>query len=107
MSPLCARAHRATTPAAIWTLAWSDEFAGPGGAPPESRNWSYNIGDGCNAGICGWGNQEKESYTSAPENAALDGQGHLAITALVAPSGLTRYYGPCRYTSAKIKTKTW
>jgi len=35
----------------------------------------------------------------------MNGSGQLAITATVAPSGLNCYYGPCRYTSARIKTK--
>lgn len=38
-------------------------------------------------------------------NVSLDGRGALAIVARIAPSGLACYYGPCRYTSAKVKTK--
>lgn len=88
-----------------WTLVWSDEFNGKAGSPLDTTAWTHDIGDGCAAGICGWGNQEKESYTNSAENIALNGEGQLAIVARRAPAGLTCYYGPCRYTSAKIKTQ--
>jgi beta-glucanase (GH16 family) len=88
-----------------WTLQWSDEFNGAAGSPVNNRIWSYDIGDGCAAGNCGWGNQERQSYTSAPANVALDGQGHLAIVARAAPAGLACYYGACGYTSGRIKTQ--
>jgi beta-glucanase (GH16 family) len=95
----------ATTPPVEWTQVWSDEFEGPAGAPIDSTKWSYQTTDGCSVGICGWGNQEKEFYSSAPENISLNGQGQLMIVARVAPPGLNCYYGPCRYTSAKITTR--
>ncbi len=101
----CADSAPRTSTTGAWTLAWSDEFDGSVGSPVNSANWSHDLGDGCQAGICGWGNEEKELYTNASENIALDGQGHLAIVARPAPAGLTCYYGPCRYTSAKIKTQ--
>ncbi len=83
---------------------WSDEFEGAAGTPIDTSRWRYDIGDGC-PGICGWGNAEREYYTSDTSNIALNGQGQLAIVARVAPVGLTCYYGPCKYTSAKITTK--
>ncbi|MGH7531277.1 MAG: glycoside hydrolase family 16 protein [Gemmatimonadales bacterium] len=86
-------------------LVWSDEFDGPAGARVDSLTWRHDTADGCAAGICGWGNNEKQYYTSAAENVALDGRGHLVITARQAPPGLACYYGPCRYTSAKITTR--
>ena len=84
---------------------WSDDFDGPSGARIDSTKWRYDTADGCRQGICGWGNNEKEYYTDAPENIALDGQGHLTIVARRAQSGLTCYYGPCLYTSAKVTTR--
>jgi beta-glucanase (GH16 family) len=56
-------------------------------------------------GICGWGNQEKQYYTASTDNIALNGRGQLMITARVAPAGMSCYYGPCRYTSAKVTTR--
>jgi len=73
-----------------WTQVWSDEFDGQ---------------DGCASGNCGWGNTEREYYARLPENIALNGQGQLMIVARTAPAGLTCYYGPCRYTSAKVTTR--
>jgi beta-glucanase (GH16 family) len=88
-----------------WAQVWSDEFAGAAGAPIDTTKWRYDTGDGCASGNCGWGNQEKEYYSAAPENIALNGQGQMMIVARVAPTGLTCYYGPCRYTSAKVTTR--
>jgi len=89
-----------------WIQVWSDEFDGPAGARVDNTKWSYDTADGCNGGGgCGWGNDEKEYYTDGSENIALNGQGQLMIVARRAPAGLTCYYGPCRYTSAKITTR--
>lgn len=93
------------TPTREWTQVWSDEFDGPAGTRIDASKWSYDLTDGCAAGICGWGNNEKEYYTDAAENIALDGSGHLMIVARLAPPALSCYYGPCRYTSAKITTR--
>jgi beta-glucanase (GH16 family) len=88
-----------------WTQVWSDEFDGAAGAPVDSTKWRYDTADGCASGNCGWGNNEKEYYSAAPDNIALNGQGQLRIVARQAPAGLTCYYGPCRYTSSKITTR--
>ncbi len=78
-------------------LIWSDDFNGPAGASPDSNNWSFDTGGG------GWGNDELQSYTSRPQNASLDGQGDLVITARAEnykdPGGLTS-----KYTSARLQT---
>jgi beta-glucanase (GH16 family) len=97
----------ATTPpvTTTWTLVWSDDFDGAAGSPADAAKWGHDLGDGCSSGICGWGNNEKEYYTNAPENVALNGQGQLQIVARQAPSGLACYYGACRYTSAKLTTR--
>jgi beta-glucanase (GH16 family) len=95
----------ATGPTTTWVQVWSDEFDGAAGARIDSTKWSYETADGCWAGICGWGNNEKEYYTDAAENIALNGQGQLMIVARRAPTGLTCSYGPCRYTSARITTR--
>jgi beta-glucanase (GH16 family) len=88
-----------------WVQVWSDEFDGVAGARIDSTRWRYDTADGCAAGNCGWGNNEKEYYTALPENIALNGLGQLMIVARPAPAGLTCYYGPCRYTSAKVTTR--
>lgn len=88
----------------MWVQVWSDEFDGPAGASIDTSKWKYDLGDGC-PGVCGWGNNEKEYYRSDTANIQLNGQGLLQIGARVAPAALTCYYGPCRYTSAKITTR--
>ena len=87
-----------------WTLAWSDEFDGPAGAPPDPANWSYEIGDGTVNGIPGWGNSELQYYTDDPANSSTDGSGNLVITLDEADPSLECYYGPCEYASARLIT---
>lgn len=88
----------------MWVQVWSDEFDGPAGTRVDTTRWRYDTGDGC-PGVCGWGNSEREFYTSDTANIALNGQGQLAITARVATDSIPCYYGRCQYTSAKITTR--
>jgi beta-glucanase (GH16 family) len=71
---------------------WVQEFAGPAGVPPDPEAWNHEVGGG------GWGDRQRQVYTDDPENAALDGAGHLAITARRATDGIT-------ITSARLTTK--
>jgi beta-glucanase (GH16 family) len=81
------------------TLTWSDDFNGPAGSAPDQGRWGYDIGGS------GWGNQELEYYTNSTGNAALDGNGHLVITARREnPGGFSCWYGSCQYTSARLLT---
>ncbi len=73
-------------------LVWQDEFED---TSLNLNDWSYELGNGCDKGICGWGNQELESYTDQKDNIRIEG-GRLIITALKEGSG---------YTSARIKTE--
>jgi beta-glucanase (GH16 family) len=76
-------------------LAWSDEFDGDGA--PDPGRWVHDLGGG------GWGNNELQTYTDRPENAARRG-GMLVITArretLRGSDGVER-----PYTSARLKTQ--
>lgn len=94
-------------------LLWSQEFTAKAGTSVSSTTWNYDIGDGTEAGIPGWGNGEREYYI--PGAVKHDGKGALAITATrmpVDPSGQTTaknpyacYYGTaCEWTSGKITT---
>jgi len=81
-----------------YALVWSDEFDGT--AIDESK-WSYDLGDGCDLGICGWGNNELEYYTNRPQNAYLE-NGNLVIKAIKeTPLYLNQY----QYTSSRLVTK--
>lgn len=83
-------------PAADSTLVWSDEFDGTG--LPDAAKWDYDVGGS------GMGNQEAQLYTKARlRNAYLEG-GSLVISAVREDTG-TCWYGPCRFTSARLLTK--
>lgn len=91
----------APTAARKWKLIWQDEFNGQRAEAPDKTKWSYQIGGH------GWGNQELQYYTDAPETVYLDGEGHLVIQAskATAPSRLECWYGPCQYISGRITTR--
>src|SRR5262245_36268020 len=82
-------------------IIWSDEFDGPAGLTFDRTKWVADTGG------AGWGNKELQFYTTRAENVALDGDGHLVITARAADTAATDtcWYGRCRYTSARLKTK--
>jgi len=90
---------------AQWQLAWSDEFNSKSGTAPDARVWGHEVGDGVAIGNPGWGNDELEYYTDSTSNAAADGLGNLVISAKAADGSLQCYYGPCKYTSARLLTK--
>lgn len=82
-----------------WTLLWHDEFDAPAGTPPNPTKWKYDLGGE------GWGNQEWQFYTDLPENAATDGNGSLVLRAIATPGNERKcWYGPCKYTSARLLT---
>lgn len=83
-------------PAAAATF--TDDFDGPAGAGVDENKWQFETGDNVN-------NHERQWYTSGTDNAALDGQGNLVITAKKEnPGGYECWYGPCEYTSARLTT---
>ncbi|MHB9861441.1 RICIN domain-containing protein [Streptomyces sp. YIM S03343] len=85
----------ATAAAAV---AFSDNFDGAAGSAVDSSKWQIETGDNVN-------NHERQYYTSGNKNAALDGQGHLVITARKEnPSNYQCWYGTCQYTSARLNT---
>jgi len=92
-----------TPPPAKPDTVFRDEFDGPAGATYDHARWTADTGTGDN----GWGNHELEFYTTDTSNVALDGQGHLVITARAEPQNTTDHcwYGPCRYTSTRLKTQ--
>ncbi len=74
---LLALSGGAASSASAQTLVWEDNFDGTAIDP---GNWTFDFGDGCDRGICGWGNAELEYYTSRPENARIE-NGNLRIEA--------------------------
>ena len=74
-----------------YQLVWEDDFEGSAGASPDTTKWVFDIGTG-------WGNAQLEYDTGRPENASLDGEGNLRITAR------KESYLGCEYTSARMIT---
>src|SRR5215210_8931543 len=85
----CAHLSPAPTP------VWHDEFDGPAGATFDRTKWVADTGGH------GFGNKERQFYTTRTENVALDGNGNLVITARAeaSPSAYECWYGRCLYTS--------
>ena len=73
-----------------YKLVWSDEFDG---SALDETVWSYNTGGS------GWGNNEKQYYTSRPENIRVK-NGMLEIEAR------KEQYENNNYTSARIMSKS-
>ncbi|KJZ03426.1 di-heme oxidoredictase family protein [Pseudoalteromonas piscicida] len=44
--------------AAVGNLLWEDNFNNL-----DTNTWNIDVGDGCDQGICGWGNQELQWYS--------------------------------------------
>lgn len=84
-----------SAPYGNWNIVWSDEF---NGTTLNPNVWTFDTGDGCSSGNCGWGNKELENYTSTTNNAYVAG-GLLHIVALHQPASGTNY------TSARIKSE--
>ncbi|RZB13926.1 glycosyl hydrolase family protein [Streptomyces sp. F001] len=85
-------------PAGVRAVTFSDTFDGPAGAAADSSKWQIETGDNVN-------NHERQYYTPGTNNAALDGQGHLVITARREnPNNYQCWYGRCEYTSARLNT---
>lgn len=86
-------------------LLWSQEFDSALGTTPDMTYWSYQIGDGTEYGIPGWGNSELEYYTDT--QATMDGQGNLVLHAVKTEPGDTDaqcYYGPAQWLSSRLAT---
>ena len=73
-------------------LVWNDEFDG---SELSASNWTYELGNGCDNSLCGWGNNELQSYTNLTDNVSVS-DSRLTITARDTEDG---------YTSGRIKTQ--
>ncbi|MFF3832919.1 ricin-type beta-trefoil lectin domain protein [Streptomyces sp. NPDC002455] len=84
--------------AAAAAVTFSDDFDGPAGSAVNGSKWQIETGDNVN-------NHERQYYTAGNNNAALDGQGNLVITARKDnPGNYQCWYGRCEYTSARLNT---
>lgn len=105
-----------------WEMVWSDEFDGPS---LDTTKWNYQMGFGCEIGLCGWGNNEWQFYTDSTRNARIE-DGQLLIELHEEPVDsalLAKYPGydtvglegghtwskppaTYRHTSARLNTRT-
>ncbi|AVV43936.1 1,3-beta-glucanase [Streptomyces sp. P3] len=93
-----ARPLGSPAPRAAAAATFADEFDGPAGAAVDGTKWQTETGDNVD-------NHERQYYTPGNRNAALDGQGHLVITARREnPGNYPCWYGRCEYTSARLNT---
>ncbi|WP_424185749.1 glycoside hydrolase family 16 protein [Actinokineospora sp. G85] len=96
--PLSPAASAPQAGAAPVVVTFEDTFDGPAGAPVDGSKWRFETGDNVD-------NHERQWYTDGTDNAALDGDGNLVITARREnPGGYRCWYGPCEYTSARLST---
>lgn len=77
-----------------WKIKWADEFNEEG---INKEVWDFELGNGCNNGICGWGNNELEQYSDQEKNARIE-NGKLVIEAHQEGSAAS-------YSSARMITK--
>ncbi|MEV6913011.1 family 16 glycosylhydrolase [Amycolatopsis sp. NPDC051071] len=99
LGSLPATAQAPASEAAVMAATFTDDFNGPAGAGIDGSKWHFETGDNVN-------NHERQWYTSGTNNAALDGQGNLVITAKKEnPGNYNCWYGRCEYTSARLSTQ--
>ncbi|WP_443079269.1 family 16 glycosylhydrolase [Streptomyces sp. NBC_01498] len=98
--PAAAASDTRDTRAANGTRAvtFDENFDGPAGSAVNGGRWQIETGDNVN-------NHERQYYTAGANNARLDGQGNLVITARKEnPGNYQCWYGRCEYTSARLNT---
>ncbi|MEO0472105.1 MAG: glycoside hydrolase family 16 protein, partial [Bacteroidota bacterium] len=84
-----------TASAQIGTLLWEDNFNSF-----NTNIWTPDVGDGCDIGLCGWGNAELEYYS--PNNVSIEAiPGEPGNTALVFEAK-SESAGTRAFTSGKV-----
>nr|WP_208619683.1 hypothetical protein [Xanthomonas populi] len=78
------------------TLALEDNFNGPG---IDGNTCTYDVGNGCQIGLCGWGNCEMEYSTSHAEKARIDNGRRVIEARREAFQGMP-------FPSARLKTES-
>ena len=80
-----------------WVLKWRDEFDSAAPQKVDTGRWNYELGDGCDKGVCGWGNGERQYYTDSLSN-VFEQNGLLNIRVLKNDQGRA-------YTSGRLTTQ--
>ena len=92
-----AAASASVTSPVIGKLLWSDEF---NGATLDTRIWTASNGNGCQIGLCGYGNQELEYYH--PDNLGIANVPFEPGTRALAITARREVIGSNQFTSGKI-----
>ncbi|MDY0779512.1 T9SS type A sorting domain-containing protein [Tenacibaculum sp. IB213877] len=87
-----------TFQAQVGEVIWEDNFN-----TFNNQQWTKDVGDGCNVGLCGWGNQELQSYEENNVYVA-DIPGEAGNKALVIEAKRENS-GSRAYTSGKVITE--
>ncbi|WP_457421034.1 glycoside hydrolase family 16 protein [Roseateles sp. P5_E7] len=101
-----AAASASVTSPVIGKLLWSEEF---NGASLDTTLWTATTGNGCQIGLCGYGNQELQYYS--PNNLSIanvpfePGTRALAITAKRETIGSNQFTSGKLDTSGKVQVK--
>ena len=84
--------------AQVGALLWEENFN-----TLDTNLWTIDIGDGCDQGLCGWGNQELQSYEAS--NVTIEAvPGEPGNSALVLEAR-DEVSGGSAFTSGKIQSK--
>jgi len=92
-----AHANASVTSPTIGALLWSEEF---NGTALNTNVWTPYNGDGCQIGLCGYGNAELESYT--PNNLSIVNVPFEPGTRALAIQARREAVGNSQFTSGKI-----
>ena len=92
-----AQASASVTNPTIGPLLWSEEF---NGTTLDTTVWNPYNGDGCQIGLCGYGNAELESYS--PNNLSIVNVPFEPGTRALAIQALRQVAGNSQFTSGKI-----
>lgn len=90
-------ASASVTSPVIGKLLWSEEF---NGASLDSTLWSTYDGNGCQIGLCGYGNQELEYYR--PNNLSIVSVPFEPATRALAITAKREVMGSNQFTSGKL-----
>ncbi|MFG6431047.1 glycoside hydrolase family 16 protein [Roseateles sp. LYH14W] len=94
-----AAASASVTSPVIGKLLWSEEF---NGASLDGSIWTATTGNGCQIGLCGYGNQELQYYS--PNNLSIANVPFEPATRALAITARREVVGSNQFTSGKIDT---
>ena len=93
-------ASASVTNPAIGQLLWSDEF---NGNSVDTATWNLQDGNGCQIGLCGYGNAELQYYS--PNNASIVNVPFESGTRALAIQARAQTVGSNAFTSARLDTR--